>query len=222
MRRLCSVLLLLAALSALSTLPAGAVEGPLTGKVVALDAGHHETPTDTGATNTVCTPGCTTVEERWVNWEVVLATQAKLKAQGATVALTHTMEEYVDRPTRYQRAAAAGAQVLVSVHHNGSSDPTVNYTITYYTQKSDQRIASLAQQYLVEQLHFPDNGIRRDGFGMTVKPKMPSALTEAWFVTNDKLAEQYVTDPASLVEPESLALAKAIAQYLTTSGGRGR
>ncbi len=223
MRRLCAVLLLLAVVGALPTLPAGAADGPLAGKVVALDAGHHEGPTETGATNIVCSPtGCTTLEERWVNWEVVLATKVKLEALGATVALTHTMDEYVDRPTRYQRAAAAGAQVLVSVHHNGSADPAVNYTITYYTQQSDQRIASLAQQHLVARLGFTDRGIRRDGFGMTVKPKMPSALTEAWFLTNDTLAARYVSDPASLVEPEAQALADAIAEYLTTSGGRGR
>jgi N-acetylmuramoyl-L-alanine amidase len=223
MRRLCSVLLLLAVVGALPTLPAGAAEGPLTGKVVALDAGHNETPTETGATNSVCTASdCTTLEERWVNWDVVLATKAKLEALGARVALLHTMDEYVDRPTRYQRAADAGAQVLVSVHHNGSADPLVNYTVTYYTQKSDQRVASLAQQHLVAQLGFMDNGIRRDGFGMTVRPKMPSALTEAWFLTNDERAAQYVANPESLIEPEAQGLADAIAEYLTTSSGRGR
>ena len=209
--------LLLALGAALTALPAHADHGLLHGRIVALDPGHNESASDTGATNTITG---TTLEERDVNWAVVVATKSKLEARGATVALTRGEHEYVDRPTRYQRAASAGAEVLVSVHHNGSTDPTVNYTITYYTQKSDQRIASLTQGCLVQELGFADQGIRRDGFGMTVKPKMPSALTEAWFLTNDMLATQYVNDPESLIGPESTALTTAISRYLTTTSSR--
>ena len=208
---------LLALSTALSVLPASATHGPLHGRVAALDPGHNERATDTGAINTI---NGTTLEERDVNWTVVAATKSKLEALGASVVRTRGQDEYVDRPTRYQRAAAGGAEVLVSVHHNGSADPTVNDTITYYTQRSDQRIASLAQGCLVTELGFPDNGIRRDGFGMTVKPKMPSALTEAWFVTNDTLATRYLANPGSLIEPEAAALTNVISRYLTTTSSR--
>ncbi len=55
---------------------------------------------------------------------------------------------------------------------------------------------------------------------MTVKPKMPSALTEAWFVTNDTLAARYLANPGSLIEPEATALTNAISRYLTTTSSR--
>ena len=209
--------LVLALATALAALPASAAHAPLHGPGGALDPGHNESAGDTGATNTI---DGVTLYEKDVNWAVVDATRLKLEALGATVALTRGQDEYVDGPTRYQRAAEAGAEVLLSVHHNGSADPLVNYTVTYYTQKSDQRIATLAQRCLVDQLRFPDNGTRRDGFGMTVKPKMPSALTEAWFVTNDALAARYLADPGSLVGPESTALATAARTYLTTTSTR--
>lgn len=208
-----------ALVAAALALPASA-DGPLQGRIVALDPGHGETATEMGTSNTI---NGVTVYERDVNWTVVVATRAKLEALGATVVLTRDQYEYVDRPTRYQRANDAGAEVLLSVHHNGSSDPTINYTITYYTQKSDQKIATLAQQNLVQYLGFSDHGTRRDGFGMTVRPRMPSALTEAWFLTNDALAERYLYEQSqghpsgSLVDLEASGAAEAVLEYLTAS-----
>ncbi|MBI1886673.1 MAG: N-acetylmuramoyl-L-alanine amidase [Chloroflexi bacterium] len=218
MRKLILLLALVFGLAlAFGVTRAGADHGPLHGHVIALDAGHSESASDVGAINTI---GGTTIYEKDVNWDVVVSAKAKLEALGATVALTRGENEFVDRPTRYQRAADAGAEVLVSVHHNGSTDPTINYTVTFFTQKSDERIARLAQNHLVAQLGFPDSGIRRNAFGMTVKPKMPSALTEAWFLTNDALAAQYLADPASLIGPESQGLADAAFEYLTTPASK--
>ena len=210
------LLAIVLALAILTLAAPARAAGTLGGRTVALDPGHSESNCDTGAQNTV---GGTTIYEKDVNWEVVVATAAKLQALGATVVVLRGQDECVDRSVRYQRAANAGAQVLLSVHHNGSSDPTVNYTITYYTQKSDQKIAKLAQQHLVARLGFADRGTSRSGFGITVRPKMPSALTEAWFLTNDQLAGQYLEEqsqghPAgSLVDREAQGLTDAVVAY---------
>ena len=204
-----------AVLFVLSLLPAEASPTqPLAGRKVALDPGHGESATEVGAVNTV---NGVTLLERDVNWDVVVATRDKLTTLGASVLITRAQTEFVDRPTRYARAKSFGAEVLVSVHHNGSSDATINYTTSFYTQPSDRTIARLAQQQLVQQLHFADGGVRHSAFGMTVKPKMPSTLTEAWFLTNDALAAQWIQNPSSLREAESTALTNAVAQFLTTS-----
>jgi N-acetylmuramoyl-L-alanine amidase len=215
--------------------PARASDQPLAGRIVALDPGHFETATDTGAVNERVQPR---LVERDVNWEVVLVTRAKLEALGVAVVLTRQEGEYLDRPTRYAIANAAGAQVLASVHHNGSTDTRVNYTATFYTQPGDKGIASLAYQQLTLQLGFTGGGgVWRDAFGMTVKPKMPSTLTESWFITHDTTAQRYWSEwgqrtswtpglgwaAGSLVEREAQALADAIAAFLTSgSGGKGK
>ena len=232
MLRKLALVLALVCVAALTALPARAVSGTLSGKKVALDPGHSEAPGENGTANEGCTSTgyCETVLEKDLNWDVVAETRVKLEALGAQVLVTRGQHEYVDRPTRYQRANAFGAQVLISVHHNGSADPTANYTISYYTQKSDQKIATIAQACLVSYLHFRDLGISRSGFGMTVKPRMPSTLTESWFLTNDVLANRLVEekqvavvvtedwrdyDSDSLVDLEAAALTDAIERYLT-------
>jgi N-acetylmuramoyl-L-alanine amidase len=232
--RLLAIVALLTLSAGLLGTTAAANDLPLAGKVVALDPGHFETANDTGAVNDRVQPR---LIERDVNWEVVLVTQAKLEALGATVVLTRQEGEYLDRPSRYKIANDAKAQALVSVHHNGSADPEVNYTATFYTQPSDKAIASLTYEHLKTHLLTSGGGVWRDAFGMTVKPKMPSTLSEAWFITHDATAQQYWTEwnartdqtagmtwaAGSLVDREAQAIADAVATFLTTSaGGKGK
>ncbi len=224
------ILAVLALPAGLMSLTAVANGQLLTGKIVALDPGHFETENDTGAVNDRVQPR---LIERNVNWEVVLATRDKLEALGATVVLTRQEGEYLDRPSRYRIANVANAQVLVSVHHNGSIDPAVNYSATFYTQPSDKAIASPAFEHLIRQLGFNGGAVWRDAFGMTVKPKMPSTLTEAWFISHDTTAQQFQAEWAertsqtagegwtvgSLVNREAQALTDAIVSFLTSGGG---
>ena len=229
------IFVLLALSAGLLGTTAAANDQPLAGKIVALDPGHFETESDTGAVNDRVQPR---LVERDVNWEVVLVTRAKLEALGATVVLTRQNGEYLDRPSRYKIANDAKAQVLISVHHNGSTDPNVNYTATFYTQPGDRAIASLTYEHLITQLGFnTGGGVWRDAFGMTVKPKMPSTLTEAWFITHDLTAQQYWSEwnnrtdqtagmgwaIGSLVDREAQAIADAVTSFLTSNGdGKGK
>lgn len=187
--------------------------GPIT---VELDPGHGGT--ETGAVNDV--PEGRLLEKD-VNLTIALATEAKLKSLYGTkydVRLTRRTDVNMSRPDRYNKANADGAKVLVSIHHNGSSDAGVNYTTSYYTQRSDLKIAQFSQAKLVQYLGFNDGGIRHDGFTMTVRPKMPSTLTEAWFITHDPTAGGYLQEIAAgtsggLVDREATALAEAINAY---------
>jgi N-acetylmuramoyl-L-alanine amidase len=113
----------------------------------------------------------------------------------------------------------------------------VNYTATFYTQPSDKVIASVTYQHLTTTLGFTSGGgVWKDAFGMTVKPKMPSTLTEAWFITHDATGQQYLREASqrtsqtagqgwetgSLVDREAQALTEAIATFVTSAGGKGK
>jgi N-acetylmuramoyl-L-alanine amidase len=198
---------------------------PVQGRVVVLDAGHFETPQDTGAINQVAG---VRLEEREVNWEVTMLLRSLLEAEGVVVVLTRQDGEFLSREARYEIANGSNADLLLSIHHNGTDDPRINYTVTFYTHESDIAVARRAQRELASQLGFSDSGIRREVFGMTVHPTMPAALTEAWFITHNETALRYVTEDRarttrvaglgweddSLVALEARALADAVIDYL--------
>ena len=112
-------------------------ENPLSGKIIALDAGHGGA--DGGAVNQKYE-----VAEKVVNKDVVYALKNKLEAD-ACVVLTRVGDETItSRKERVNIAeekceseCSGKCDVLVSVHHNGSTDPTRDGTMVIYNEKQD-------------------------------------------------------------------------------------
>jgi N-acetylmuramoyl-L-alanine amidase len=162
------------------------------GKLIALDAGHGGT--ETGAIN--ITYG---VAEKDVNLDVVLALKARLEAAGAYVVLTREGDETISsRKERVNLAiekcenlAGRKCDVLVSIHHNGSSDPSHNGTLVIYNEKKDVPLATALHDSLVP-LTGIDEGYLNGGYGVTVYGNLVSALTEAYYITNDSEAAAYL------------------------------
>ena len=106
------------------------VTSPLYGKIIALDAGHGNG--EGGATG-YC--GDIAVLEADVN----LTVRALLKAKIDTVGgIGYNVGQYSSRGDRVADAEAAGADVLISIHHNGSTNTSANYTQSFVTQKNDK------------------------------------------------------------------------------------
>lgn len=213
---------------------AQAVTTPVTGKLIALDAGHGGT--ESGAVNTL-----TGVKEKDVNLAVVYDLKTKLEANGATVVLTRDGDETItSRKDRVQIAMdkclavlARKCDILVSVHHNGSSDPTHDGTLTIYNEKQDIPLAKALHDTLLP-LTGQDEGYLNGGFGITVYNHLVSALTEAYYITNDSEAQQYLlgttySTPSGYsvfigarTDQETQAQYDGISNYfLNNSGGKG-
>jgi N-acetylmuramoyl-L-alanine amidase len=206
--------LIAAALLILSASGTGAVS-PVAGKIIALDAGHGG-----GETGAVGYCGETAVLESDVNVAVRSALKALLEASEAVVF------EVPPLPLRRDRTAAAeeaGANALISIHHNGSSNRQTDYTQSFVTQKEDRQLATPIQSALVSALGLPDKGIKSDGYGMTVYGSFPGVLTEAYFVTSTAGACDYVnylsgaTD--TRVQREAQAMYDGLTAYFSGSGG---
>ena len=154
--------------------------GGLTGKKIALDAGHGGT--DPGAV------GPTGLKEANVNLAVVQKLDSYLKGQDASTKLTRESDVYVGLTARTDIANNWGADRFVAVHFNASSDRSVNGTETlYYTYGSatSKDLATKLQNRLVEALGLPNRGIKqRDDLTVLIKTKMPAALTESSFISN--------------------------------------
>ena len=171
---------------------------PLTGKIIALDAGHGGG--ETGAVNFKYG-----VKEEDVNWNVVQALKAKLEASeiGAHAVVANRLSSRKDRVNDAIAKCAAldlnndGADdgrkcdALVSVHHNGSTDPLHDGTLAIYNEKKDKPLAEKMLAALTS-LTGKSEGLENGGYGMTVYGNLVSALAEAYYITNDCEAELYL------------------------------
>ena len=180
--------------------PSGMVLGqtPLEGRIIALDAGHGGT--ELGATYPALAEERAKIYEKDVNLAVVYTLKEKLETDDACVVLTRECDETIS--SRKERVAIAEEKcetvcggecdVLVSVHHNGSTDSTHDGTMVIYTEKQDVPLATALHDALIAELGLPDEGYVFGGYGMTVFGHLVSALTEAYYTTNDCEADLYL------------------------------
>lgn len=185
---------------------------PLEGHIVALDAGH-----GAGAVGATGYCGTTAVQEVDVNLAVRTLAKTKLETAGATV---FEVPQLASRKDRVAAAEEAGAEVLISIHHNGSSDNTVDYTKSFITQGADKKLARPVHDALVTALGLPDKGIKHDGFGITVYGDIPGVLTESFFITNETEACDFLGSQER-IELEAQAMYNGLEAYFSSSSDDG-
>ena len=170
-------------LSLLLALPVSAAT-PFDGKIIALDAGHGN-----GETGAVGNCNGTPVIEADVNSAVRAELEKILTTNGA---MYHEVAQRDSRKDRVADAEAAGSDVLISIHHNGSTNTSADYTQSFVTQKNDKVFASYIHPAIVNALGLLNKGIKNDGYGMTVYGSLPGVLSEAYFVTSKSGACDFV------------------------------
>ena len=207
-------------LALLLTLPVGAAT-PFDGKIIALDAGHGN-----GETGAVGSCNGTSVVEADVNIAVRSELEKILTANGVAY---HDVVQLDSRQDRVADAEAAGSDVLISIHHNGSTNISADYTQSFVTQRNDKIFASYIHPAIVDALGLPDKGIKNDGYGMTVYGSLPGVLTESYFVTDTDGACDFIDyqngATNTRVQKEAQAMYDGLAAYFsanTGGGGRGR
>jgi len=214
--------IVLLGLALLISVPVSATT-PFSGKIIALDAGHGSTETDYGATG-YCGDNLVPVRESEVNLKVAesLKMKIELSEPNATVVI---LDRVPSRKDRVAQAESIGADVLISIHHNGSLDTTVDYTQTFITQNSDKKLANPIHKALVDILRLPDKGIKHSGYGMTVYGSFPSILTEAYFITDTNEACDFLTSEQLRVSQEVEGFYNGLSTYFSSSdsgGGNGK
>lgn len=209
-----------------------AEDNPLSGQIIALDAGHGGG--ETGATNMI---NGIIITEAEVNLAVVNALKVKLEEQGAYAVVAERLPSRKDRVNDAISKCAAldlnndgvgdrkKCGVLVSIHHNGSTNSNYDGTLVIYNEKKDK---PLAEKMLVALLPLTGNseGLEHGGYGMTVYGNLVSVITEAYYITNDIKAWRYLYDLnadeiSNLVIEETDAQIKGLTDYfLSKSSGK--
>ncbi len=185
------------------------------GKRVFIDPGHGGQEIGTAHT---AADGSEDVIEKDINLTIAQKLAAMLVQEGYDVVLSRTSDTRpvpdgsltADLQARVDMANNAGADLFVSVHHNGSVNPSVSGTEVYYCAErpfSDEsaRLARLVAEAIVSNLKqaghdVPDRGVKDEAslghfavlapYNLTRATRMPGILGEALFLSNDQDAAQ--------------------------------
>ncbi|TDK23042.1 cell wall hydrolase [Luteimonas aestuarii] len=112
---------------------------PLVGRTICLDPGHGGT-----ADTDHYRQGPTGEREEWINLRVAQQLQALLEQAGATVVMTRDADVFVPLADRARIAREAGAELFLSIHHNATADPQVNFPIVYFHGNASENRAGVA------------------------------------------------------------------------------
>jgi len=119
--------------------PRSHVPGPLEGRVICLDPGHGGT-----AKTDHFRVGPTGEREEWINLQVGLHLKEMLEERGARVIMTRTEDVPVGLKERALLAVDGKADAFLSLHHNATADPGVNFPIIYFHGNASENQASVA------------------------------------------------------------------------------
>jgi N-acetylmuramoyl-L-alanine amidase len=211
---LAAVLAVILLFAAAPTTGAGAQEAGCRGQVV-LDAGHGGT--DPGAVNTKY--GLTEKEQ---TLDVAKRLETLLEDDGYTVCMTRTSNsETLSNNDRYTYANTTGADILVSIHMNGSSNPSTDYTTSLFGKwRKDKELANSVFGSLSTLPAANGTGTiaTRTPYsfasGVLLKSNMPATIAETVFITNDR--EGQLLSNGARQQQIAEALGVGIEDYLTT------
>ena len=201
--------------TAVLTTGAEAQEAGCKGQVV-LDAGHGGT--DSGAVNARYG-----LKEKEQTLDVAKRLEALLEADGYRVCMTRTGDETLSNSDRYTYANTTGAEVLVSVHMNGSSNAATDYTTTLFGKwQKDKAFAQTVFKSLSTLPAAGGTGIiaTRTPYsfasGVLLKSNMPATIAETVFITSD--AEGRLLSDGTGVRQQQIAqaLKVGVEDYLAT------
>lgn len=173
-------------------------------KSVCIDPGHGGG--DTGAVNGDIT-------EKDLNLDVAKRLAVLLVNSGFTVYQTRVGDQTLSNADRYNFCNSNNATILVSIHHNGSSNSSLDYSSALYMKKSDVDLARAVVNAVSSKLGTTNHGISRYASGVLLKSKMPAAISEAFFLTSTAEYNMLNDSTSTRRQDEAAALYNGIANY---------
>lgn len=169
---------------------------------VCIDAGHGGS--DPGTSNQG-------LKESDVNLQVANLLKSRLELSNYTVYMTRTTDIALSNADRYNYCNARNTSILISIHHNGSTDTTADYSQGLYMKKTDVALAQAVVNSVSSALGTPNRGIARFASGVLLKANMPAAISEGFFLTNSN--EYTLITTSNRLDQEADALFSTIQSY---------
>ncbi|WP_339902921.1 N-acetylmuramoyl-L-alanine amidase [uncultured Cyclobacterium sp.] len=208
-----------------ASIPAMGQVKALEGKIICIDPGHG----GTAATDSYRV-GSSGEREEWINLRVALLLGKMLEGAEAKVVLTRNTDTFIPLAERSKIALENKADIFISIHHNATADPKVNFPIIYFHGSAEENQASVTlgkevAEKLVDQLFkgkgpyslvsdftiFSQSGssVLRGTYGI------PGIIGEASFFTSPK--EEKKLKQSEYNQKEAQAYFEAIASFFASS-----
>lgn len=148
-------------------------------------------------------PGVKGLDEKDLNLKIALLLRDYLEHAGAIVIMTRTTDDDVDgmdgvkhksQDMAQRKKLSAGGDILVSIHQNSFTQPSVHGAQAFYNNKSEEgkRLAKNIQKSIKE---YADPTNRREAKSNTnyyvlKATDMPAVIVECGFLTNPEEEEK--------------------------------
>src|SRR6266536_359804 len=173
----CKLHLLVATLSfAGLTCPTSAWAAPDWSTTVVIDAGH-------GGFDRGGIPG-QRIAEKEMTLEVAQRLKKVLAAAGYRVIMTRENDVFVPLGTRVAIANSYRNAIFVCVHFNSAKRAGADGIETYFYSRDSLQLASAVHHFVAVVAPSPNRGVRRRGYYVLRKARVPAVLVECGFLTN--------------------------------------
>ena len=153
-----------------------AASGDSSAITVVIDAGH-------GGHDRGGIPG-QRVSEKEMTLDVARRLKSVLAASGYRVVMTRDSDVFVPLGTRCSIANSYRNAIFVSVHFNSATRRGASGIETYFYGRDSLALASAIHHYVVGGAPSGNRGVRRRGYYVLRKTRIPAVLVECGFLTN--------------------------------------
>src|SRR5437762_3260323 len=143
---------------------------------VVIDAGH-------GGFDRGGIPG-QRIPEKEMTLDVAQRLEGLLAASGYRVVMTRDSDVFVPLPTRVAIANSYQNGIFVCIHFNSAKRVGADGIETYFYSRDSLPLASAVHYFVAGGAPTPNRGVRRRGFYVLRKTKIPAVLVECGFLTN--------------------------------------
>lgn len=162
--------------------------------IVVIDAGH-------GGFDRGGIPG-QRIAEKTMTLDVARRLRQVLQASGYRVVMTRDSDVFVPLPERVAIANSYPNAIFVCIHFNAAPRGGANGIETYFYGRESLLLASAIHYYVSRGAPSPNRGVRRRGYYVLRKSRVPAVLVECGFLTNPTEAQyaQTITYRQQLAE----------------------
>jgi N-acetylmuramoyl-L-alanine amidase len=143
---------------------------------VVIDAGH-------GGYDRGGIPG-QRIAEKTMTLDVAQRLKVLLAANGYRVVMTRDSDVFVPLPTRVAIANSYRDAIFVCIHFNSAKRVGADGIETYFYSRDSLPLASAVHYFVASGAPTPNRGVRRRGFYVLRKTRVPAVLVECGFLTN--------------------------------------
>ena len=160
------------------------------------------------------------VPEKIMTLDVAQRLRAVLDANGYRVAMTRSSDVFVPLPTRVAIANSYRDAIFISIHFNSARRAGANGIETYFYSGESLPLASAIHYHVANGAPSPNRGVRRRGYYVLRRTRIPAVLVECGFLTNPTEAEYAQTSSYRQQLAEEIARGISGRSSVASAGAR--